>query len=287
MTSGHGPGVHRPIRKVAICAPATPLRRRYAEAVTALAAQEFPDIDLHFHDQCFESEGHFAGRDEVRLAALLECSNDPQFDAVWFAKGGYGSNRIAADFISHLKNAAHEKAYLGYSDCGTLLGALYRAGIGYPVHAPMPVDIKRDDGGDAVRRAMGWMSGDDSGIEPSLTGRPAVAFNLYTLSMLVGTQFMPVLKGHDVLIEEVGEYEYAIDRLMFHLAENLQDAAGIRLGEVTTIPENDRPFGADAEEIVRYWCARYGIDYLGRAMIGHSAANRIVPFGLEARAAPA
>lgn len=287
MTSGHGRHVHRPIRKVAICAPATPLRRKYAEAVAAIAAEEFPEIQLHFHDQCFESEGHFAGRDEVRLAALLECSNDPRFDAVWFAKGGYGSNRIAADFISQLNEEAREKAYLGYSDCGTLLGALYRAGIGYPVHAPMPVDIKRDCGSNAVRRAMNWMSGDDCGIEPSLSGRPAVAFNLYTLSMLVGTQFMPVLEGHDILIEEVGEYEYAIDRLMFHLAENLRGASGIRLGEVTAIPKNDRPFGADAEEIVRYWCARYGIDYLGRAMIGHSAANRIVPFGLEARAAPA
>ena len=40
--------------------------------------------------------------------------------------------------------------------------------------------------------------------------------------------------------------------------------------------------GAEPEEIVRYWCERYGIPYLGRAAIGHSSANRIVPFGLEA-----
>ena len=276
-------GVHRPIRKVAICAPATPLKREYAEAVSAFVANEFPGMELHFHEQCFEEEGHFAGSDEVRLDALLECANDPDFDAIWFAKGGYGSNRIAADFIGKAGDAARDKAYLGYSDCGTLLGALYRAGIGRPVHAPMPVDIKRDGGKEAVRRTLAWMSGAEDGIEPSLTGRPAVAFNLYTLSMLVGTQFMPTLDGHDVLIEEVGEYEYAIDRLMFHLVEHLQGIAGVRLGEVSAVPENDRPFGANAEEIVRYWCERYGIDYLGRAKIGHSSANMIVPFGLEAR----
>ena len=273
--------VHRPIRKVAICAPATPLKRKYAEAVSQLAADEFPDIELTFHEQCFVEEGHFAGSDAVRLAALLECANDSQFDAVWFAKGGYGSNRIAADFIGKARSAAGLKAYLGYSDLGFVLGALYRAGIGKPVHAPMPVDVKRSGGESAIRRTLSWMSGDDGALEPALSGKPVAAFNLYTLAMMVGTRFMPNLEGHELLIEEVGEYEYAIDRLVFHIAEHLHGIAGIRLGEVTAVPENDRPFGASPEEIVRYWCERYGIEYLGRAAIGHTVANRIVPFGLE------
>lgn len=83
------------------------------------------------------------------------------------------------------------------------------------------------------------------------------------------------------MIEEVGEYEYAIDRLMFHLTEQRMKIAGIRLGEVTAVPENDRPFGASPEEIVQYWCVRNDIPYLGRAEIGHSSSNKIVPFGLE------
>ena len=276
--------VQRVIRKVAICAPATPLKREMADAVQQMAAEGFPDLALTFHDQCFVEEGHFAGSDAVRLSALLDCANDPAFDAVWFAKGGYGSNRIAADFLGKASAAASEKVYLGYSDCGTLLAGLYRAGIGMPVHAPMPVDIKRAGGDAAIRRTLAWMAGDDEGLEPELSGRPVAAFNLYTLAMLVGTQFMPNLDGHELLIEEVGEYEYAIDRLMFHLVEHLRGLAGIRLGEVTAVPENDRPFGASPQEIVRYWCERYGIAYLGRAAIGHSSANRIVPFGLEAGA---
>ena len=276
--------VHRSIRKVAICAPATPLKRKHADSVLELAQRDFPGIELQFHEQCFETEGHFAGADRRRLAALLECANDPDFDAVWFAKGGYGSNRITADFVTGANGAAREKFYLGYSDCGTLLGALYREGIGYPVHAPMPIDIKRNDGENAVRRVLTWMRGEVDGLEPPISDRPRVAFNLYTLAMLVGTKMMPVLDGHDVLIEEVGEYEYAIDRLMFHLVEHIGGVAGIGLGEVTAIPKNDRPFGASPEEIVQYWCERYGIDYLGRASIGHSSANRIVPFGLEAGA---
>ena len=275
------------MRRVAICAPATPLKRAQADAVEALAAAEFPDLTLHFHPQCFEEAGHFAGPDDRRLEALLACANDTAFDAVWFAKGGYGSNRIAADAIAAMGDAAKDKAYLGYSDCGTLLGALYRAGIGQAVHAPMPVDIKRTGGDEAVRRVLRWFDGDDGGLEAGLGERPAAAFNLYTLAMLVGTRLMPSLRGHEVLVEEVGEYEYAVDRLFFHVTQHLGDVAGIRLGEVSHVPENDRPFGTDVEQIARYWCDKSGIPYLGRAEIGHSAANRIVPFGLEARRSPA
>lgn len=268
------------MRRIAICAPAAPLKRKLAARVAALAAKDYPGLELNFHEQCFASEGHFAGSDPVRLAALLECANDPGFDAVWFAKGGYGSNRIARDALAGMNEHAARKSYLGYSDCGTLLGALYRAGIGKPVHAPMPVDIKREGGEAAVRRALAWLAGDPSGLEESVGTAPVTAFNLTTLAMLVGTEFMPDLRGHAVLIEEVAEHLYAIDRMMFHVTQHLPGIAGIRLGEVTAVPENDRPFGADAEQIVRDWCARAGIPYLGRARIGHSADNRIVPFGL-------
>ena len=268
------------MRRIAICAPATPIKRKLATRVATLAAADYPGLELSFHEQCFASEGHFAGSDAVRLAALLECANDPGFDAVWFAKGGYGSNRIARDALGGMNEHAAHKSYLGYSDCGTLLGALYRAGIGQPVHAPMPVDLRREGGDAAVRRALGWLAGDSSGQEESIGGEPAVAFNLMTLAMLVGTEFMPPLAGHVVMIEEVAEHLYAIDRMMFHVTQHLHGIAGIRLGEVSKVPENDRAFGADAVAIVQDWCHRSGIPYLGRARIGHSAENRIVPFGL-------
>ena len=122
-----------------------------------------------------------------------------------------------------------------------------------------------------------------SGLEPSLGERPAVAFNLTTLAMMVGTELMPDLAGHVVMIEEVAEHLYAVDRLFFHISQHLQDIAGLRLGRISEVPENDRPFGSDEIAIAQDWCARSGIAYLGRADIGHDAANKIVPFGLEAR----
>jgi muramoyltetrapeptide carboxypeptidase len=268
--------------RIAICAPSAPFTREDAARVTALAAAEFPQARLHFHEQCFASEGHFAGPDELRRAAFLECANDPAFDAVWFARGGYGAVRIAADVLPRLNAVARGKQYLGYSDAGTLLGALYRQHIGRPVHAPMPADIRREGGEAAVRRSLAFLCGDASGLEPSLDHRPAAAFNLMTLAMLCGTDLMPDLAGHVVLVEEVSEHLYAIDRLMFHVTAHLAPMAiaALRLGRVSDVPENDRPFGMTAEEIGRHWCRRTGIAYFRDADIGHDAANRIVPFGL-------
>lgn len=266
--------------RIALVCPGKPLLAERAQAVLALAECEYPQVQLAFHPQCFLEVGHFAGPDEARLVAFLEVANDPAVDGVWFAMGGYGANRIAAAALAGLGPAAQDKTYLGYSDCGTLLGGLYRNGIGKPVHGPLAGDIRREGGDDAVRRVLDWFSGDQQGLEPGLDHRPAVAFNLMTLAMLVGTEFMPDLTGHVVLVEEVAEHLYAVDRLMFHVTQHLHGVAGLRLGRVSDVPENDRPFGSTEEDIARFWCARAGIPYLGRADIGHDAANRIVPFGL-------
>lgn len=265
--------------RIAICAPSRSITHEDAARVAALA-EGFAGLDLHFHPQCFYEHGHFAGTDRQRLEALIECANDPGFDAVWFARGGYGSNRIAEDALARFDHAAQGKAYLGYSDGGYLLSGLYRQRIGRPIHAPMPVDVRRTGGDAAVRRVLGFIAGDNAGLEPVLDARPVVAFNLITLAMLCGTSLMPGLAGHVVLVEEVSEHDYAVDRLFFHVTAHLGGIAGLRLGKVSGVPVNEVDFGQSAEEIARYWCARHSIPYLGRAVIGHDIDNTIVPFGL-------
>lgn len=267
--------------RIAVCAPATPITRDHAEAATTLVAEEFPEHSITFHEQCFKSAGHFAGTDLERLEALVELANNPDYDAVWFAKGGYGSNRIAEAAVTRMNAAARSKTFVGFSDMGYLLAALYRHNIGQPVHGSMPVSARSERGREAVRRVLKWFSGDGSGLEPSLDGKtPAVAFNLITLAMLTNTPMMPDLTGHVVMVEEVSEHLYSVDRLFFHLANTLPRVAGLRLGAVSDVPENYVEFGQEAEEIAKFWCNRAGIPYLGRAEIGHTAANRIVPFGL-------
>lgn len=270
--------------RIAICAPSTPFTREDAARVIALAATTHPTAELIFHDQSFAETGHFAGPDDMRCAAFVEVANDSSFDAVWFVRGGYGACRIAQDAVAALTSAAGDKIYMGYSDAGNLLGALYAAKIGRVCHGPMPADIRRDGGEAAVLRALDWMlHASPQALEPKLqAGTKYAAFNLMTLAMMVGTPLMPDLKDHVLILEEISEYLYGYDRAFFHVTSHLQTAglAGLRLGRVSDVPVNDRPFGEDAEEIAQSWCTKTGINYLGRADIGHDADNHIVPFGL-------
>jgi muramoyltetrapeptide carboxypeptidase len=269
--------------KIGICAPSTPFTRKDAEKVLTLAAASHPNAELVFHDQCFIEKGHFAGTDAQRLETFVAMANDPAFDAIWFVRGGYGACRIAGEAIKALKAPARSKTYLGYSDQGNLLGALYKAGIGWPVHGPMPADIRRTGGTSAVLRSLDWLvNGDTKSLESNMVkGERHVAFNLMTLSMMVGTPLMPDLKGHVLMIEEVSEHLYAFDRAMFNVTTHLKDAglAGLRLGRVSDVPENDRPFGDTEEGVARHWCMKNGIEFLGTADIGHDIENKVVPFG--------
>lgn len=268
--------------RIGIVAPSTPILPETAERVSAIAAEAVPEAELVFHPQCFLSHRHFAGEDEVRAAAFVEVANDPGFDAVWFARGGYGSCRIAEDVVARLGPQARGKSYLGYSDAGYVLAGLYRAGYDRVAHGPMPGDVRRDGGETAVARALSWLvRADPTALEPNLGEEPSAAFNITVFSQLLGTALEPDLAGHVLMLEDVSEHMYRTDRSLFHITgnEGIRRVAGIRLGRCTEVPENDPDFGASEEDVFRHWCRRSGIPYLGRADIGHDAGNKVVPFG--------
>src|SRR5690606_34285640 len=111
-----------PSIRIGVVAPGTRIEPELAARVKAFAADSFLDRapEIVFHPQCFLSAGHFAGEDAARKAAFVEYANDPAFDAIWFARGGYGACRIAEAAISQLTEAARAKTYLGYSDNGAI-----------------------------------------------------------------------------------------------------------------------------------------------------------------------
>jgi muramoyltetrapeptide carboxypeptidase len=264
--------------RIAVVAPSCMLKREAADRVQAIAAGR-GDCELLIHDQCFLSDGHFAGPDEARLRALREVMADPGVDAIWFARGGYGSNRIAEAALQDLPDAARAKTYMGYSDAGFLQAGLHNLGLEV-AWGPMPQDVLRSGGEVAVTRALDWLvRRDRSALEPALE-QPAMAFNLTVLSNLLGTPLEPDFSDVDLLIEEVSEQLYRIDRTMFHVtaSPNVRRVARLRLGRVADILENDPEFTADEAAIVEDWCARSGILYGGRADIGHDERNRVVPF---------
>lgn len=271
--------------KIGVVAPASRMSQDVATSVQALAERLYPERtpEIVFHPQCFASHGHFAGDDEARAQAFLDVANDASFDAVWFGRGGYGTCRVAESIVSRLTQPSRQKAYVGYSDAGMLLAALYQAGFAEVAHGPVAQDIRRDGGDAAAARALAWMIDQaPEALEPTVDGtKKTAAFNITVLSHLLGTPLEPDLDGHVLMLEEVGEAMYRIDRSLFHITSsaNIRRVSGIMLGRCSNITPNEPDFGMNEEEIARYWCRRAGIPWLGRADIGHDAHNKIVPFG--------
>jgi muramoyltetrapeptide carboxypeptidase len=269
--------------RIAVVAPSCPLKPEAAEAVSALV-EERGDCELLIHPQSFMVDGHFAGPDEARLAALREVMADPSIDAVWFARGGYGSNRIAEAAVAELPDSARGKLYFGYSDAGFLHAGFHKAGLDV-AWGPMPNDVLREGGNAAVTRSLDWIVRHDaSALEPGLDG-PAMAFNLTVLSNLLGTAIEPDFTNVELLIEDVGEHLYRIDRSLFHVTASLaiRKVRRLRLGRVNDILPNDPVFAGDEVSVVEDWCRRSGIAFGGRADIGHDSRNRVVPFPRENR----
>jgi muramoyltetrapeptide carboxypeptidase len=268
--------------RIAVVGPSNMVPLDVPQRVQALAVDrygaEVPEIV--FHPQCFMSEGHFAGPDKAREDALVEVANDPSFDAVWFGRGGYGANRIAERAIARMGDVARDKVFLGYSDAGFILAGLLAKGVGRPVHGPMPTDINRPGGDAAVARSLDWLIANHA-KRPAPGGQKYAAFNLIVFSQLLGTALQPDLTDCVLMLEEVDEPMYGIDRSLFHVTGNaeIRKCAGLMLGRCTPVTPNIPDFGMDEEAVARHWCEVSGIPYLGRADIGHDADNKIVVFG--------
>ena len=266
--------------KVMVVAPSRSADSALPAALAPLAAAE--GVELAVHPQCFLRDGHFAGADAARATAFVEAANDPEVDAVWFARGGYGAARILEAVLPELGPAARSKTYLGYSDGGAILAALHGAGFAGCVHGPVAQDALRQDGA-AARRALAWLARrDPAALEPSLEdGPPALAFNLTVLAHLLGTPWEPDPRGRVLMVEEVAEPVYRIDRALHQVAvwAAARGALGLRLGRCSEIVPNDPEFGREPEALAEEWCRRTGLPWLGAADIGHDGANKIVPFG--------
>jgi muramoyltetrapeptide carboxypeptidase len=265
--------------RIGVVAPASRMSPEVAERVPTLARSLYPDRtpEIVFHPQCFASHGHFAGDDETRARAFLDIANDESYDAVWLARGGYGSCRMVDAVMCGLTELSRRKAYVGYSDAGVLLAALYKAGFDAVAHGPVAQDILRDAGDAAVERALAWMvDRAPEALEPTVGHvKKTAAFNMSVLSQI------PDLDEHVLMLEEVGEAMYRIDRSLFHITSNaeIRRVSGVMLGRCSGVTPNEPDFGMNEEEIARYWCLRSGIPWLGRADIGHDSDNKIVPFG--------
>lgn len=229
--------------------------------------------------------GHLAASDEQRVKDLHNAFTDPEVDAVIGLRGGYGCMRLLDQLDVALLRAS-PKPLIGYSDL-TALHAVRQGRIGW--HASMPAsDWHRGEEGWADALALtaclqrGLGAGDVLGPTPvphrlNRSGPEVrgtlVGGNLAVLVALMGTPFMPDLRGGVLFLEDVGEDPYKIDRLLcqLRLGGHLNDLAGVVLGSFSDAEAPD--------EVLADYLHPLGIPVLAAWPAGHATPNLPLPLG--------
>ncbi len=230
---------------------------------------------------------YLAGDDELRLSDLIWALTDPGLDAAWMARGGYGLTRL----LHRVPWAAvPPRPVLGFSDATALFSGMWAAGVGQPVHAPVLQSLVGHSD-EASRHALegllfGGQGASWSGrrlVEGDAVG-PLVGGNLCTLASLAGTAHSLACRGCILLLEEVGERPYRVDRLITQLirAGTLDGVNGVVLGELSDCTERGEP-GWDAGLILAERLRELGVPVLAGMPVGHGASNHAFPWGVEAR----
>lgn len=228
----------------------------------------------------------FAGNDLERAADLQAQINNPAVKGIWCAKGGYGSVRIL-DLVDFSSLRTHPKWIIGYSDVTALHGHLQSLGLA-SLHAQMPVGVKQKSQASAATlfqvlqgkpQQYAWKTHVYS-LAGSVTGI-VVGGNLSVVYSLVGSSSFPSCKGMILLLEDVDEYLYHIDRMMQNLQRNgvLQGLAGIIVGGFTEMKDNAIPFGQNAYQIILSYVCNLGIPVAFGAPLGHQVENLALPLG--------
>ena len=278
-----GPGA-----RVAVVAPAGPVPREPFAAGAAILGARYRLV----HDErIFARDGFLAGDDAARTRELQAALSDPTIDAVVCARGGWGLLRIL-DRLDATAFTRAPKPIVGFSDVTALLAWAARAGVA-SLHAPVITQLGKLPADDAAALFALLESPDPP---PPLTdlrvlcdGRAAegrlLGGNLEVLTRLTGTPWsLPIDEPWLLLLEEVGERPYRIDRQLTHLllAGALRNVAGVVVGDLIGCAEKDGS-PPDAFAVIAERLGTLGVPVLAGAPVGHGDRNRALPYGTRAR----
>jgi muramoyltetrapeptide carboxypeptidase len=233
---------------------------------------------------------NFSAPDELRLEELQDMLDDPDIKAIIFGRGGYGMVCIL-DELDFKKFRKHPKWICGYSDI-TALHTHIQHQYGIPtIHSMMCSGIRpetvENEYVESLRLALKGTSYRYIAAPHDLnrTGKGAgklIGGNLSLLANLSGTDSQPDTKGKILVLEDIGEYRYNVDRMMYNLkrAGWLEDLAGLVIGSFTDGKETDTPFGQTEYEIIRNIVQDYEYPVCFGFPVGHTHENYSLKLGL-------
>ncbi|SDE92394.1 S66 peptidase family protein [Chitinophaga filiformis] len=233
---------------------------------------------------------NFSAPDELRLEELQDMLDDPDIKAIIFGRGGYGLVCILDD-LDFKKFRKHPKWICGYSDI-TVLHTHIHHQYGIPtIHSMMCSGIRPDTAEneyvDSLRLALKGTPYRYTSAPHDLnrTGKATgqlIGGNLSLLANLSGTDSQPNTKGKILFLEDISEYRYNIDRMMYNLkrAGWLEDLAGLVVGSFTDSKETETPFGQTEYEIIRNIVQDYDYPVCFGFPVGHTNENYALKIGL-------
>lgn len=259
------------------------------KAITVL--QEW-GLKVQVGSYVFAQDHHFAGTDAQRLRDFQQAINNPNIKAIWCARGGYGAMRII-DEIDFSALQKHPKWLVGFSDITAFHNQFHNEGI-QSIHAMMCTGVNNTDlqpdevilNLESLKKALfgkelSYKIASSKYNKKGTAKGVLVGGNLSLLQATLQSKSSINTKGKILFIEEVGEYKYSIDRMLYSLkrAGYFKDIKGLIIGGMTSIKKNNPSFGKTIEELILEVVAPYNFPVLFDFPAGHGDANRALILG--------
>ncbi len=247
------------------------------------AAIESWGLKVRFADHCFSNANEYlAAADADRLEDLQKMIDDPSIDLIFCARGGYGTARIIDQLVFD-KFTQRPKWIVGFSDITALHLRLNQLGIP-SIHGPMPVQYSKPEYTSSLEALKNLLFGDQRvaiQAPSSKMNRPGVASGIAVggnLSLVVDSLGTPTsLDGENkiLIVEEIDEQLYKIDRMFNHLKRSgkLSHLAGLVIGHMTDIKDTELPFSQTVEELIMDKVSAFSYPVAFNFPIGHDAPN--------------
>jgi muramoyltetrapeptide carboxypeptidase len=277
-----------PGARVALIAPAGPLVKpeelpRAQENARALGWE--PIVSPHATDRL----GYLAGKDRDRLDDINHALRDPKIDALWCLRGGYGMIRILPGIDYDALDRA-PKAIIGYSDITALHAAAQRKCRLITYHGPTAREVMPGFSRDSFVRAVVEQT-DSCGVAPRAReishghaeGR-LVGGNLAVLASLCGTPFAPDLTDGILVLEDINEPVYRVDRMLqqLMLSGALNGCRAIVFGECVKCPADAAGGGRSFDEVLAEIAEELGVPCMAGIPVGHIDEQWTLPLGAMA-----
>jgi muramoyltetrapeptide carboxypeptidase len=238
-----------------------------------------------------DSQNYFSGTDEERAGELQAMLDDASIKAILFGRGGYGMGRII-DRLNFKKFKKNPKWLIGFSDITLMHTHLFTHYKIASLHAPMAAAF--NDGGAettyvlSLKNALKGKKGIYSCVPHSnnrlgsATGK-LIGGNLALLVNCIGTPSDYNTKNCILFIEDIGEYLYSTDRMLYQMKRSgkLDQIAGLIFGGFTDMKDTERPFGETIDEILTDISRDLNVPVCFNFPVSHGKENVALKIGVE------